>query len=73
MNRRTFLANGAMAVCTLLLGGCGRYRRVERSDPNEWIGRNREWDWLDDDDHFPDRSSLDPDADRRNGKERRHA
>lgn len=71
MNRRNFLANGAMAACALLLGGCERYRRVERSDPNDWIDRNREWDWLDDDDHFPDRSSREPAPD--SGSPRRRA
>jgi hypothetical protein len=69
MNRRTFITNGVIAATALIVGGCGRYRRVNRPDPNEWIDRNREWDWLDDDDHFPDR-----DADRRDGeKPTKHA
>lgn len=69
MNRRTFITNGVIAATALIVGGCSRYRRVNRPDPNEWIDRNREWDWLDDDDHFPDRG-----ADRRNGeKPTKHA
>jgi hypothetical protein len=60
MNRRTFITNGVAAAATLLASGCERYRRVNRPDPNDWIDRNREWDWLDDDDHFPDRSSIRP-------------
>ncbi|MDH3240288.1 MAG: hypothetical protein OEO83_06450 [Alphaproteobacteria bacterium] len=55
MDRRTFVTNSLIAAAALLLGGCGRYRRVDNPDPIDWTDRNREWDWLDDDDHFPDR------------------
>lgn len=64
MDRRTFITNGIIGGAAFLLSGCGRYRRVNRPDPNDWIDRNREWDWLDDDDHFPDRQTDRRDRDK---------
>lgn len=57
MDRRTFVTSGIAAAIALLTGGCERYRRVNNPDPNDWTGRNRDWDWIEDDDHFPDRDS----------------
>ncbi len=54
MNRRTFLTGGMIAAAGLLLGACKGYRKVDDPDPANWLKRDRDQDWMEDKENFPD-------------------
>jgi hypothetical protein len=58
MNRRTFLTGGMIAAAGLLLGACKGYRKgyrkVDDPDPANWLQRDRDQEWMEDKENFPD-------------------
>lgn len=63
MNRRSFLSGGVTAATLLLLGACRGYKKVDNPDPADWVNRDRDREWMEDDENFPKPRNVSPKQD----------